>query len=91
MEMPGTIGVLLVMTFALIFPFLWIYALVNIIKYDYEGDNTKLLWVVLLILMAPLGTILYYTISPKKKVKGIEAMKVCKHQTPKGTEYFYHE
>ncbi len=54
--------------FALIFPLLTIFCLVDIIRADFKDSTTKLIWV-LVVLFAPfLGPILYLIIGRKTKV-----------------------
>lgn len=47
---------------------LWIISLIDVIKNEYEGSNTKIMWLVILLLIAPLGTILYQFIGKKQKL-----------------------
>ncbi len=46
---------------------LWVISLMDVIKNDYQGQNTKVVWLLLLLLIAPIGTILYQTIGKKQK------------------------
>ena len=45
----------------------WIISLMDVLKNEYEGENTKTIWILLLLLIAPLGTILYQVMGKKQK------------------------
>lgn len=45
----------------------WIISIVDVLKSDYEGNGTKVTWMVLLLLLPPIGTILYQIIGTKQK------------------------
>jgi len=46
----------------------WIASILDVLKNEYDGDNTKTIWILILVLMAPLGTILYQLIGKKQKL-----------------------
>ena len=53
--------------FLLIIPLaVWVYALVDVIKHDFNDDN-KIIWLLVVILMPLLGSILYLTMGAKHK------------------------
>jgi hypothetical protein len=52
---------------ALFFGFIWLMALINAITSDFKNPSNKIIWIILLILIAPIGTVLYYLISPFQK------------------------
>jgi hypothetical protein len=45
----------------------WIVSLIDVLKNEFKGSN-KIIWLILLLAMAPLGTILYQIIGKKQKV-----------------------
>jgi len=59
--------VLFILTLLIIFPF-WFWALVDILRSDFTGKN-KIVWVLVVIFLPPIGTILYFLIGRKQKVK----------------------
>lgn len=53
-----------------VIPFLIVVsALVDIVRNEFEPSQNKLIWVIVVILMPVLGSILYYFIGRKQKVK----------------------
>ena len=48
---------------------LWIVALVDILKSDFRGQFDKLIWILVILLIPFLGSILYFVIGRKNKVK----------------------
>lgn len=46
---------------------LFIYALVDIIRSEFQGNN-KIIWLLVLLLLPPIGTILYLIIGRKQKL-----------------------
>jgi O-antigen ligase len=47
---------------------LWIFALVSVLRNDFEG-NDKIVWLVLIIFLPFIGSILYFAIGRSKRVK----------------------
>lgn len=47
---------------------LWIYALVDITRSEFKGDNDKLIWLLLVILIPFIGTVLYFAIGQNQKL-----------------------
>ena len=45
----------------------WIYAIVDIAKSDFEGDN-KMIWLLIVILVGFLGAIIYFIVGRQKKI-----------------------
>ena len=45
----------------------WIYSLVDVIRSDFTNPRKKTMWILLLIFLAPLGTILYLIIGKSQK------------------------
>lgn len=46
----------------------WILSLLEVIKNKYDGENTRIIWIVLLLVIPPLATILYQFIGKKQKI-----------------------
>ncbi|MGK0412610.1 MAG: hypothetical protein ACJA1B_000808 [Polaribacter sp.] len=46
---------------------LWIYCLINILKYKFE-NNDKLIWILVVIFLPILGSILYLSIGKRKNL-----------------------
>ena len=64
----------------------WIVSLMDVLKSEYEGDNTKTIWILLLLLMAPLGTILYQIIGKKQKLNNTVFMAAGPKKAPTKTK-----
>lgn len=47
---------------------LWIYALVDIVRSEFKGDNDKVIWLLLVVLIPFVGTVLYFTIGQNQKL-----------------------
>jgi ABC-type multidrug transport system permease subunit len=64
-SMATTVGpVWIMIAIAAIF---WIYSLVDVIRSDFTNPRKKTMWLLLLIFLAPLGTILYLMIGRSQK------------------------
>lgn len=64
-SMATTVGpVWIIIAIAAIF---WIYSLVDVIRSDFTNSRKKTMWLLLLIFLAPLGTILYLMIGRSQK------------------------
>ncbi len=67
---PGVLELLAFAMLVLIFliPFvLFIWALVDILKSEFQDENNKIIWVVVVLLLPLLGAILYFFIGRKQK------------------------
>jgi hypothetical protein len=68
----GSTEIIVVIFLALflgIIPFiLWLWALIDILKNEFTGDN-KILWVLVVILVPLIGFILYFFIGRDQKIK----------------------
>jgi len=51
----------------LIFVAVWLYTLVNILKNDFTGNN-KVIWLILVVFLAPIGIVLYFLIGRNQRV-----------------------
>ena len=70
-EMIGLAGVAALLVFWLIFAIAfvcWLWALVDILKHEFTGNN-KLIWLVLVIAIPLLGVVLYYLIGREQKIR----------------------
>lgn len=47
---------------------LWLYALADAIINDFERFLTKMVWIIVLLLFPPLGTLLYYLIGRNQRI-----------------------
>ena len=61
----GPFAILAIALFALLLP---IIALIDILRSDFKG-NDKIIWVLLVIFMNLLGTLLYFIIGSRQKIK----------------------
>ena len=66
----GIIIFFLVIIFAMIA--VWVYAIVDITKNDFEGDN-KMIWLLIVILVGFLGAIIYFIVGREKKISKTES------------------
>lgn len=46
----------------------WLFALIEVIQSEFKGENDKLIWLLLVILLPFLGTILYFTVGRNQKL-----------------------
>lgn len=69
--MPGGFEWLLTMGIVFGFLGLFIYVLVDVIKSEFENSINKVIWLLLIIFMGPIGIILYLIIGKKQKVKKV--------------------
>jgi hypothetical protein len=53
--------------FALLCLVMWVYALVDIIKSRFSDENTKIVWILIVILIPFLGTILYFVLGREQR------------------------
>ena len=60
-------GELILILFVLLPTILWIVALVDILKSEFQGYN-KLIWVVVVIFLPIIGSILYFIIGKSQKI-----------------------
>jgi len=56
------------MILGLIFVVFWIWALIDILKSDFEDNIVKLIWLLVVFFLSILGVILYYFIGQKQKI-----------------------
>lgn len=62
------VGELLILTLFFLFPvILWIVALVDIMRNDFQGNN-KIAWVLVVVFLPIIGAILYFIIGRSQKV-----------------------
>ena len=69
MELLLPSGLLLFFTFlALVSLVLWIFALLDILRSEFSGQNDKLVWVVVVLFAPFIGAILYFLVGRKNKI-----------------------
>ena len=61
-------SILVLVLFGFFLAFLWLIALVDILRSDFEG-NDKIVWVLVVILFPFLGSILYFVIGRSRKIR----------------------
>ena len=59
-------GEILVILILLLPAILWIFALIDILRSDFQGNN-KLIWVLVVIFLPIIGAILYFAIGKNQK------------------------
>ena len=60
---------LLLITILFILPlFLWIVALVEVLKSEFKNPNDKLIWVIVILLFPIIGALLYFIIGRNQRV-----------------------
>ena len=60
---------LLLLTIFFILPlFLWIIALVEVLKSEFKNTNDKLIWVIVILLFPIIGALLYFIIGRNQRV-----------------------
>jgi len=68
MDLFTGIGLLIGIFIFLAVCFLWIIALIDILRSNFQGNN-KLVWVLVVIFFPFLGSILYFIIGRSRKIK----------------------
>ena len=58
----GGIGFLFICFFIFIPTAVWIWAIVDAAKSEFKDGNTKIVWVLIIVLLPFIGTILYFAI-----------------------------
>jgi len=62
------LSILAIIFFFFIIAFLWLIALIDILRSDFQG-NDKVVWVVIVIFFPFLGSILYFLIGRSRKIR----------------------
>ncbi len=60
--------------FMMVLVVIWIFSLIDVIRSDFKNQNNKTIWMLLLIFLAPLGTILYQLIGKGQKQEYVSCM-----------------
>jgi len=63
------IGLIITIILILSFVTFWILALIRIIKNDFSGENERLIWALIVILLPFLGTIIYFAVGRSREIK----------------------
>jgi hypothetical protein len=61
------VGELLVLLFFLLPIIFWVFALIDILKNNFQ-DNNKIIWVLVVIFLPIIGAVLYFIIGKKQKM-----------------------
>ncbi len=48
--------------------FIWIFALIDVLKSEFRGQNDKLIWIVVVLFAGFFGAIIYYFIGRNQKI-----------------------
>jgi len=64
-----------------LFAVFWLISIIDVTKNDFTNPSNKTMWLALLLLVAPIGTILYQVIGKNQKVKPEATMKQTKDDT----------
>jgi hypothetical protein len=47
----------------------WIWTLIDLLRSDFEDENNKIIWLLLVIFLPVIGVILYWLIAPDQKTQ----------------------
>lgn len=47
---------------------LWVMAIVDVLKNEFKGQNSKIIWLLVLVFLGPIGLFLYYFIGKSQKL-----------------------
>jgi phospholipase D-like protein len=61
-------SILALVLFGFVLAFLWLVALVDILRSDFEG-NDKIVWILVVIIFPFIGSILYFAIGRSRKIR----------------------
>lgn len=64
----------IIITVGLVLFGLWIFSLIDVVKREFIYPNSKKIWLFLLIILPPLGIILYFVAGRKQKVLSIQCL-----------------
>ena len=64
----GTQELLLLLIIFLLPTILWFWAIIDVVQSNFSDSNTKVMWVLIILLVPVVGSILYLTIGRKQKV-----------------------
>lgn len=56
---------------------IWILSLIDVIKNEFENPNNKIIWIMFLLIVPPIGTIFYLIIGKNQKVKKMPVNKIA--------------
>lgn len=71
----GLMGIYLLMIFAIVL--LWLWILIDIIKSEFT-ENNKIIWILILLGLGPIGMILYLLIGRNQKVNDTKIQTIRK-------------
>ncbi|MDR2982532.1 MAG: PLDc N-terminal domain-containing protein [Puniceicoccales bacterium] len=55
----GGVIFLFSLVISLVFFVFWLWTLIDCIRREHKGENTKLIWVLVIVLVGPLGSLIY--------------------------------
>ena len=55
---------------------IWLYALADVIRNDFKQITTKIVWIINLCVVPPLGTILYFLIGRNQRITNFPVAKI---------------
>ncbi|RDC65825.1 PLDc N-terminal domain-containing protein [Adhaeribacter pallidiroseus] len=64
----GTLEILVISVLVLVPLIFMLWALVEVLRSDFKDSTTKLLWVLVILFITPLGWILYFLIGRKQRL-----------------------
>lgn len=65
----GVIMVFIVFCLGIVLFFTWIISLIDVLKSDFSNHSNKVIWLLMLIFLAPLGTVLYQMFGKGQKAR----------------------
>tara|TARA_R110000850_G_scaffold250386_4_gene375392 strand:- start:4876 stop:5121 length:246 start_codon:yes stop_codon:yes gene_type:complete len=69
MSLLGLLFALISMALSLLLFVLWIWMLIDCIKYEPSTGNEKIIWVLVIVLLNGIGALLYYFIRRPERIK----------------------
>jgi|TARA_R110000868_G_C10972762_1_gene770872 cytochrome c biogenesis factor len=69
MSLLGLLFALISMALSLLLFVLWIWMLIDCIKYEPSTGNDKIIWVLVIVLLNGIGALLYYFIRRPERIK----------------------
>lgn len=83
------LGLMLIIYLFIMFAFVitWIYTLVDVIRSDFTNPNNKTMWIIFLLLFAPLATIIYCIIANDQKIPEHRRKKIEPYTKPPKKNY----
>jgi Phospholipase_D-nuclease N-terminal len=64
----ASIGIMLFSLLQLALFIFWIFMIIDVVKSEFRGENDKLIWLLVTILLGPLGALIYHFVGKKSKI-----------------------